>query len=37
MFIEKNHNHIFNSNVNSSAKKNTYAKQFENLERQKRT
>ena len=33
MFIEKNHNHIFNSNVNSSAKKNTYAKQFENLEK----
>jgi len=33
MFIEKNHNHIFNSNVNSSAKKNINAKQFENLDK----
>ena len=33
MFIEKNHNHIFNSNVSSSAKKNINAKQFENLEK----
>ena len=33
MFIEKNHNHIFNSNISSSAKKNINAKQFENLEK----
>lgn len=33
MFIEKNHNHIFNNNVNYSEKKNTKVKQFQNLEK----